>query len=672
MPVQVPAAIEAVWERSRPRVVGQVRALEEAVGAMLDGDLDETLRARAESEAHKLVGSLGMFGVPRGSELARELEQGFATPRPSDAPRLADLALALTAELEERRADTDDGPGTDAAPSDGRPVLLVGPDRELIGRLSAEAVARNFRPCSASSTIAARELIAAEAPDVAVMDVSFDDGRGAAFLSLIEELTSRQPPVPVVTLTGSEALVDRVEVARRGGRGLLQRTRPAAEVLDLVNEAAERLESERPRVLTLDDDPAISAALEALLAPQGLAVTTLNEPLRFWDVLNDVAPDMLVLDLDMPDLGGIDLCRAVRSDARFGHLPVLFLTARTDPDSVQRIFEAGADDYVSKPIIGPELVTRIANRLERVRLLRDQAERDSLTGVATRRHATSVLESFVAMSDRFGQPLSLALLDLDRFKDLNDRLGHRAGDAVLRRLGEMLSNAFRGEDVIGRWGGEEFIVGMYGMGREDGVQRMAEVLEAFRTEVFTGRDGATAGISFSVGVAEYPRDGADFRHIYQAADDALYAAKAAGRDRVLPADSTTSALAPDAPDVVIVEDDTAMANVLIESLKTRGHRPHWINDGREALAALGGDSPALTPALVVLDVGLPGLDGLSVLRGLARDNVLSRTRVIMLTARSVEAEVVEALELGAFDHVAKPFSVPVLMQRIRRALRTDG
>jgi DNA-binding response OmpR family regulator len=137
---------------------------------------------------------------------------------------------------------------------------------------------------------------------------------------------------------------------------------------------------------------------------------------------------------------------------------------------------------------------------------------------------------------------------------------------------------------------------------------------------------------------------------------------------VLPAGSKVRAV-PEGPDVVVVEDDPALAGVLIDSLETRGHRTRWIDDGQEAVAALAGASPQVSPDLVVLDVDLPGLDGLSVLRRLARDDVLSGTRVIMLTARSGEAEVLEALELGAFDHVAKPFSVPVLMQRIRRALR---
>jgi diguanylate cyclase (GGDEF)-like protein len=303
-----------------------------------------------------------------------------------------------------------------------------------------------------------------------------------------------------------------------------------------VCEQIGRRAADAVKVLAVDDDRAISAALVALLAPSGIAVRTLNEPLHFWEALEEAQPDLLILDLDMPDLDGIDLCQAVRADARFRQLPVVFLTAHTDAACVQRIFEAGADDYVLKPIVGPELVTRVRNRLDRIRLYRELAERDGLTGVASRRKATATLLSFASMSGRFAQPTALALIDLDHFKRLNDQLGHKAGDDALRRAGQMLLSAFRGEDVVGRWGGEEFIVGMYGMTRDDAVKRMTDVLDSFRDEIFTGRGQRTMRLSFSGGVAEYPRDGTDLHDLLRAADEAMYRAKAAGRDLVLPAD----------------------------------------------------------------------------------------------------------------------------------------
>jgi diguanylate cyclase (GGDEF)-like protein len=665
----VSAAVQAVFQRSRGELSRRVGTLEEMVAAMAQGSLDETLRASSERDAHKLAGSLGMFGLPLGSELAREVEQALALPEGpamAAAPRLAELVLTLRSQLDDAPSQTQDDAPAEPPRSDGRALLVVSVDPVLTEQLCAEALRRHLRPRSAASAAQARALVAAEAPDAAVLDLNLSDG-DVEGLELLAELGVGEQAVPVVVLTGSEALIDRVEVARRGGRAFIQRTQAAGGVIEAVTDTIARRDRVKPRLLVVDDDPTILQSLGALLSPIGLEVTTLTDPLRFWERLESISPDLLVLDLDMPGMDGTDLCRAVRADVRFGQLAVLFLTARTDPASVQRIFEAGADDYVSKPIAGPELVTRIQNRLERVRLYRELAEQDSLTGVASRRASTAALERLIAMAGRFGQPLSIALVDLDHFKAFNDRLGHAAGDDALRRIGTMFTTAFRGEDVIGRWGGEEFALGTYGMGRDDGIQRVAELLEGLRGERFRGRDGRSGRISFSAGVAEFPRDGENLHDLYRAADDALYRAKAEGRNRVLGVRQPS--VAPlQQPDVVVVEDDAVLASLLIDSLQTRGHRTRWMHDGQAAVAALGGPTPKVVCDLIVLDIDLPGLDGLAVLRRLVADGVLDRTRVIMLTARSDDREVLEALELGAYDHVVKPCSVPVLMQRVRRAL----
>jgi diguanylate cyclase (GGDEF)-like protein len=213
-------------------------------------------------------------------------------------------------------------------------------------------------------------------------------------------------------------------------------------------------------------------------------------------------------------------------------MPVVFLTGHSDAETVQRIFTAGADDFVSKPIVGPELVTRIRNRLERSQLLRSLSESDPLTGISNRRRALELIERLLALARRHAQPLCIAVLDLDDFKRVNDEHGHAIGDRVLRRLAEMLQRKFRGEDVVGRWGGEEFVLGMYGMTGSDGERRLYEVLASFRGQEFA-EDGRSLTVTFSAGIAEHPRDGDDFEMLYRAADEALYAAKRAGRSRIV-------------------------------------------------------------------------------------------------------------------------------------------
>jgi CheY-like chemotaxis protein len=124
------------------------------------------------------------------------------------------------------------------------------------------------------------------------------------------------------------------------------------------------------RIMAVDDDVILLNLLQKILEPWGLSVTTLSNPLQFWDTLEAVQPDLLILDVQMPEIGGIELCQQVRDHNRWLWLPILFLTAQRDSQTVQKIFIAGADDYVNKPVLAPELIARLFNRLERTRLLR--------------------------------------------------------------------------------------------------------------------------------------------------------------------------------------------------------------------------------------------------------------------------------------------------------------
>lgn len=256
-------------------------------------------------------------------------------------------------------------------------------------------------------------------------------------------------------------------------------------------------------------------------------------------MLDGTAPDLAVLDLNLPGASGIELCRLLRADRRWAALPVVVLTAQADRATLESAFAAGADDYAVKPFMGPELVTRITNRLERTRILRAMAEVDSLTGLANRRKLEARWTRLQTMADRYDQPLSFALLDLDRFRAVNNRYGRDVGDAVLRQLAGSLSERFRGEDVVARWGGDEIAVLLYGMTREDGVRRIDEALEAVSGTEFTVPDEDRMRISFGAGVSEYRRDGCDLRQLYLRADEALYLAKGLGEGSVLPAAGAT-------------------------------------------------------------------------------------------------------------------------------------
>jgi diguanylate cyclase (GGDEF)-like protein len=665
---EVSPALSAIWERHRATVLAQVEVLEQAAIALTRDDLDATRRDAAKREAHKLAGSLGTFGFHAGSEHARGIERLLGAADPpgaARAPALSELVSGLSEAVRERGGAVATPPSE--PPGGGAPLLLiVEDDLPAAQRLASEAERSGLRAALAASPDEARAAIARARPDAVLLDLTFDGTTGDAY-ELLSQLREAAPPVPVLVSTVQDELTDRLEVARRGGHGFATKSIAPQQAIEQVTRLVERAQRATTTVLAVDDDPLVLDAVRALLEPHEFRVATLGDPLRFWDELDRVRPDVVLLDVDMPGATGIELCRVLRNDARWATVPVLILTARRDAATIEELFAAGADDHLTKPVLEGELLARIRNRAERQRLHRALAETDGLTGVPNRPASTQGLERLLRLAARNAEPLALATVDLDRFKQVNDRHGHAAGDAVLRGLGEQLLTTFRGEDVVGRWGGEEFVVGMYGMDAGDAQRRLMDLLDRFREERFVGADGERFGVAFSAGLARFPEDGEDLATLYRAADAALYRAKDAGRGRVVQVGAAGGA-SEDRVDVVLVEDDEVLGELLVHTLETRGYGVRWLRDGALAASALTGPQRQLRPRLVLLDVELPGLDGVGILRALRDEDVLGEVRVIMLTARASEEASLETLELGAFDHVGKPFSTPVLMHKVARAL----
>jgi diguanylate cyclase (GGDEF)-like protein len=671
----VTTAIGVLWERFKGVAFDRLESVEAAVVAQLEGRLEAEQKRSAEREAHKLAGSVGTFGFAEGSRVARDIELLLQGPLgPAETLHLSDLSVALRRALERpgMNGEVTESPAAARTPQkqtarsgrDLRPLMLIiDADASFAGRVGAEAEARRMRHRIAGDAEEARAALGSEPPDVVVIDLQFGGGTERG-LALIAEVARCAPRARTLVTSATGGYEERLEVARRGGRGFLQKPTAPARVVEAASELLGTADGAIRRVLVVDDDVTmLGVVVEHLRGPR-LEVVTLDDPLRFWETLERTRPDVLLIDEHMPSLSGSELCAVLRGDPRWAGLPVLFITGSADVETVKRVFASGADDFVAKPFAGPELRTRIEGRLERQRLQRVLAEQDPLTGVANRRQANSALEQQV----RSRQPMSVALVDIDGLRDIDTMHGDAAGDAALRRVARLLSEVIGADEIVGRWSGDTFVMG-FSSGSDDAVRRLREALDRLRSEGVSSDDGRSMPVSFCAGIASYPGDGHDLRALFSGADQALAAAQREGAGIILPSGwSDRGRHVTEKVDVVLVEDDVALAGLLGHTLETRGHSTRVIADGGEAIEALCGASPRLQARVIILDVDLPGRDGFDVLRSLARDGVTERSRVVMLTVRATEPEVVRALELGAFDHIGKPFSVQILMQRLRRAL----
>jgi len=358
--------LERFRDSYKKRVAAQIAVLEQAHTALLAGSLDEQLQQAATHEAHKLAGSMATFGYPEGSKLGRAVEHLLMNDRtltPAEVSQFSQLVAALQQELTKSPVTSTASP---VPTVHNYRVLAIDDDATLMEKLLAEAKSWGIRLKVAPDLTTARSRMALAPPDAILLDLSFPDTEEDG-LMLLRELAQRSPNLPVIVFTGRDSLSDRLAVSRLGARQFLHKPATTEQIFQAITRVLPQAQTSEARVLIVDDDHMVLAALSALLTPWGLEVLTLTEPQRFWEVLIATEPNLVVLDVEMPLVSGLELCQVVRQDVQWGDLPILLVTAHTDAESLQQAFAAGADDFISKPVLGPELVTRVLSRIERTR-----------------------------------------------------------------------------------------------------------------------------------------------------------------------------------------------------------------------------------------------------------------------------------------------------------------
>lgn len=368
-PTQDLTAINRVLERLINSFSHQVVVLEAAKTALLTGNLHQDLQQQAKHEAHKLAGSMGSVGYSQGSQLARTLENLLSSDRTltdDEITQFCQLVKALQQELTKPPIPAIAPP---TPPRQTHVVLVIDDDTLLTERLWIEAQAWGMQIKIALNLTTARSLLVFETPDAVLLDLSFPDTEEDG-LTLLRELAAKSPNLPIIVFTARDSLADRLAVSRLGARQFLHKPATTELIFQAIARVLTQPKITEAKVLIVDDDPIMLTTLAALLTPWGLEVTTLNEPQHFWQVLITTSPDIVVLDVEMPEISGLELCQIVRQDAKWGDLPILVVTVHTEAEFLQQAFAAGADDFITKPVLGPELVTRVLSRIERVRSLR--------------------------------------------------------------------------------------------------------------------------------------------------------------------------------------------------------------------------------------------------------------------------------------------------------------
>jgi DNA-binding response OmpR family regulator/HPt (histidine-containing phosphotransfer) domain-containing protein len=381
-------ALQQVWKKYETHNRDRLRILEQAIRALKMGELSEELRQQARSAAHKLAGTLGVFGLPEGSRFALEIEDFFRSGAVSNAKKLQQLAQGLST-LRTQLHKPPSSPEITSKQSNpplfivdinisiGEPVELAAQKYQAQKNQIIEIARSLFMQIQWVSSLesawsqitsiqSSNDSLSHAVPDALILPIALQTLSGET-LALLTHLTSQLPPVPVLVFTEKIDLDWSVRLAQAGVHAIFPTCSP-----EQILQTAKRLRSPESfssiHVMVVDDDPQILAMMRALLEPWGVQLTMLERSPQFWDVLNHQTPDVLILDVDMPEFTGIELCQAVRSVPQWQQLPILFLTVHTDADTLRQVFHAGADAVIGKPITDSEVVFRIFSELERAKL----------------------------------------------------------------------------------------------------------------------------------------------------------------------------------------------------------------------------------------------------------------------------------------------------------------
>lgn len=302
-----------------------------------------------------------------------------------------------------------------------------------------------------------------------------------------------------------------------------------------------QLHTELPQeILIVDDDPTVIIALSKVLKEAG-RIRFAADAKQAFSLIDEVRPDLILLDVDLPDISGLDICIQLKANDDTKDIPVLFITSNTEAGFEEKVFDVGAADYISKPLNPRVVAARAETHLtyhRAMQLLNQQASTDGLTSLANRRAFDQQLETALKLAQREQEPLTVAMIDIDQFKKFNDHFGHLAGDECIKSIARAIAGQVqRPIDVAARYGGEEFALILPNTppsGAQELLEKLREAIEQLKLSHApnTTHPCVTVSIGYSTYEPSSMALNNDLFAIVNAADGALYASKNQGRNQV--------------------------------------------------------------------------------------------------------------------------------------------
>lgn len=539
--VSIAEKLDKLRQEYREKLPAHLKDLHEQA-VQLNDECSADVVTDLYQKLHKLAGSAGSFGLVEFSQQARKLEiqlqNWLQGQKPSAAAvenlvaHVAQLSTQIDAPLE---ASVHKAlPFATASVPQNNLVYLVEDDQSLAQELIAALdnfgyIVRHF------SQLRQLELAYTEQrPDFLIVDVWLegDERLGPDVVAQLRESSVEELP-PTIVITSRTDFDAHLAAVRAGAIGYFLKPLDIPSVVDCL-ESHLNIQSSAPyRVLIVDDDALLSRHYELVLQGAGIIVKAISDPREVLEVMREFHPEVVLLDLNLPGCRGYELAQLIRLNPEWLRVAIAYLSSEQDEQRQLTAIRNGGEDFLAKPISDLRLVSSVTVRAARVRQLSDAIDRDSLTGLLKHSRIKELAGLELQRAVRENKPVSLAMIDLDHFKRVNDTYGHAVGDKVIRALAHLLRQRLRRTDSVGRYGGEEFVAILPDCDTQAAQVLLNDVREKFAALSFNA-ESQHFSVTLSVGVST--STGIDGEDMLVRADKALYQAKNSGRDRVIAAD----------------------------------------------------------------------------------------------------------------------------------------
>lgn len=544
---ELQAKLNALNDAYASQLPEKLKQIESAWKQLPQNMWDETGFQVLHRMAHGLSGSGKTFGFSTLSDAARELENYLKQIGAAKVPLLSeqrDQVQLLLSQLHQsvskresqvaRSGLSVDTPVIKTAPVT-RHVYIVEDDPALAEELNVQLSYFDYEVSVFLTLNGFRNAVKPNSKGVVLMDVNFPEDNLGGVHVMTEIQQGRDIPLPVIFLSAHNELDVRLGAVRAGGVAYLNKPVNIGVLVDKLDELTSTQAVSAYRVLIVDDSVSLTSYYATALTLAGMLVKVVNDPLQVMDPLLEFAPDLILIDMYMPGCNGMELAQVIRQIDAFVSIPIVFLSAETNLDKQLAAVGLGGDDFLSKPIEGPHLISSVTSRIRRSLVLRSYMVSDSLTGLLNHTAIKDQLAHEIAQAKRHGKPLSFAMIDIDFFKKINDTFGHPVGDRVIKSLSRLLKQRLRVSDLVGRYGGEEFAVILSDTDEATAIKVLDSIRKDFSLLRHLAAEDQEFFVSYSCGVADISKNG-DITMVIDAADRALYKAKHAGRNLCVLAD----------------------------------------------------------------------------------------------------------------------------------------